>query len=117
MVNLTHDDGVGTTTSFEVRCPISIKFDEIVHITYIWDNTTSTIRGYENGIQVQTLTDSNFKWSTRTSGTNTRIGTSTQGGWGGFINGKLYNISVYNKALTPEEVLQNFNATKGRYGL
>jgi hypothetical protein len=24
---------------------------------------------------------------------------------------------MYNRALTPQEVLQNYNATKGRYGL
>lgn len=27
------------------------------------------------------------------------------------------NIQIYNRALTPQEVLQNYNATKGRYGL
>lgn len=31
--------------------------------------------------------------------------------------GKLASIVTYNKALTAEEVLQNYNATKGRYNL
>jgi hypothetical protein len=31
--------------------------------------------------------------------------------------GKLYNIKIYNKTLTQEEVLQNYNATKSRFGL
>jgi hypothetical protein len=31
--------------------------------------------------------------------------------------GKLSSINVYNRALTQQEVLQNYNATKGRFGL
>lgn len=31
--------------------------------------------------------------------------------------GKLSQISIYNKALTDEEIKQNFNALRGRYGL
>lgn len=33
------------------------------------------------------------------------------------FNGNIYNIKIYNRALTPEEILQNYNATNGRYGL
>jgi hypothetical protein len=29
----------------------------------------------------------------------------------------LSNVYLYNKVLSPEEILQNYNATKGRYGL
>ena len=42
-------------------------------------------------------------------------------GWmqyrGGTLNGRVYNASIYNRALSASEVLQNFNAQKGRYGL
>ena len=31
--------------------------------------------------------------------------------------GNIYNISAYNRALTAQEVLQNYNATKTRFGL
>lgn len=33
------------------------------------------------------------------------------------MNGKISNVKIYNKALTEEEVKQNFNAIRGRYGL
>ena len=33
------------------------------------------------------------------------------------INGKMSSTKMYNRALTPSEVLQNYNATKGRFGL
>ena len=33
------------------------------------------------------------------------------------FNGNIYQTSIYNKALTAQEILQNYNATKTRYGL
>ena len=35
----------------------------------------------------------------------------------GLFNGSMGNISIYNKTLTSDEITQNYNATKGRYGL
>jgi hypothetical protein len=34
-----------------------------------------------------------------------------------FFDGNISQASIYNRALTPEEIQQNFNALKGRYGL
>lgn len=34
-----------------------------------------------------------------------------------YYNGKVAQGIIYNRALTPQEVLQNFNATKKRFGL
>jgi hypothetical protein len=44
------------------------------------------------------------------------------GGWGYDVysrrlNGKIFNLSLYNRALSAAEVLQNFNAQKSRFGL
>jgi hypothetical protein len=33
------------------------------------------------------------------------------------LGGNISNVSIYNKSLTAQEILQNYNATKGRYGL
>ena len=42
-------------------------------------------------------------------------------GWmqfkGGTLDGKIYNASIYNRALSAAEVRQNYNATKTRFGL
>jgi hypothetical protein len=43
-------------------------------------------------------------------GRDTRDGTTC-------LNGKIGNVKLYNKALTAAEVLQNYNATKSRFGL
>ena len=34
-----------------------------------------------------------------------------------FLNGNVSGLLIYNQALTAQEVLQNYNATKGRYGI
>ena len=39
------------------------------------------------------------------------------GGAGFGVQGKLAKASIYNRALTPQEITQNFNATRGRYGI
>lgn len=33
----------------------------------------------------------------------------------GYFNGSISNVQIYNKALTSEEIRQNYEATKGRY--
>jgi hypothetical protein len=33
------------------------------------------------------------------------------------INGNIYSTKIYNRALTAQEIQQNFNALKGRFGL
>lgn len=41
------------------------------------------------------------------------------GSWDGeeFINTDISQVQIYNRALTPEEIQQNYNATKGRFNL
>ncbi len=34
-----------------------------------------------------------------------------------YFKGNISNTSLYNRALSPAEILQNYNATKGRFGL
>jgi hypothetical protein len=35
----------------------------------------------------------------------------------GWINGKIYNLQIYNRALSASEIQQNYNAQKSRFGL
>ena len=48
---------------------------------------------------------------------NLRIGTFYETGSFGLFNGNVSQGLLYNKPLTPSEVLQNFNVQKNRYGL
>jgi hypothetical protein len=67
---------------------------------------------YINGVQV------NSDAQTGTISTNASgmyIGSYNSGGY--YYNGALSICRVYNRVLSAAEVLQNFNATRGRYGI
>lgn len=72
---------------------------------YVWDAQGLRTASYSGGIHswdnTQTLTLGNANNGNSFAPGNTRIAQTT----------------VYNRALTAEEVAQNYNATKGRFGL
>jgi len=67
----------------------------------------NTARAYCNGVEV-----GNRPYSSYSIVGPLKIGRSGYS-WDGYV--KLFK--VYNRSLTPEEVLQNYNATKSRFGL
>lgn len=71
----------------------------------ITKNSSGLYSQYWNGVLVQT---SDLSAATDTSLNVNVIGT---------MKGDLANISVYNKVLTPSEVLQNYDAQKSKFGL
>ncbi len=83
------------------------------HIVGTYDGTT--IRQYTNGAQVDSL---NYT-GTPTSGGEIRINRR----WDDVVSsGNLFDtdigaIRIYSRALTAAEVLQNFNAVRGRFGI
>jgi hypothetical protein len=95
--------------------------DEYQHVTLIWGGISdsriySYINGYQNSNRSVTYSEFNQNLTTRPF----RIGRAyTTGGSSasGFLTGKISNVQIYNRALSAEEVLQNYNATKSRYGL
>jgi hypothetical protein len=71
----------------------------------------STSRMFLNGIEVGSSTsytpqDTNLTFQLG-------IGIYSSEDW----NGNLSNTQIYNRALSADEVLQNYNATKSRFGL
>ena len=113
---LTHDDGDGTKQSYQAQARIDINYNTIEMITYVYDDSTKTISAYRNGTLETSNTSANYKWSPGGE-RNSRIGTNTQGGWEYFFNMKIYDLKVYDRALTPSEIRKNFNALKDRYGI
>jgi hypothetical protein len=76
--------------------------------------TSSTLTIYINGEQVQQLTGV-ARVSGRPAGPNEPdVGRGASSGSQRF-NGKIANASIYNKALSQEEVLQNYNALKSKF--
>ena len=76
-------------------------------------DTNRYIDYYRNGTFISTgtgSTNSSFAWTTFT------IGTINSGSSGNY-SGNLSRFSIYNRALSADEIAQNFNAIRGRYGL
>ena len=70
---------------------------------------TSDTEFYIDGVLVKTGSSSDTIGSVN----NFRMGTNTSGSE--IYTGNIYNVSIYNRALSATEILQNFNATKSRY--
>jgi hypothetical protein len=86
-----------------------------IMLTAVANAGNSLMKLYKNGSEVNynVQADANINLS-YTSLPN--IGVMLPSGQN-FMNGGIYNINIYNRALTAQEVLQNYNATKTRFGL
>jgi len=60
-------------------------------------------------------TSGTFTYST--TGQNNYIARSNHVGNENYVNGSIAIVKIYNRALSASEILQNYNATKGRFGL
>jgi hypothetical protein len=68
---------------------------------------------YLNGVNIGSGTVSNgWIFSTVYIG-----GAPLNASYSGYHNGRISNAQLYNRALTAEEVTQNFNALRGRFGI
>jgi hypothetical protein len=83
--------------------------DRWVNICFTKQGTT--VRGYENATQKIAATFSTN--DIRVTSESLKIGN----GWSSAYGGNIPIVSIYNRALSATEVLQNYNATKGRFGL
>jgi hypothetical protein len=74
---------------------------------------TYIITTFDDGEEVITL-----KWyvnlQTNININDVIIGFDDNNWWWG---GRISNTKIYNSSLMPQEIQQNYNATKGRYGL
>jgi hypothetical protein len=106
-INLT-SGSTGAALSQQILAQTPINYNKNEHITALFDSSSSTVRIYRNGVLANSSTSVNYKWTPRSVGLTQRIGTSTQGGWGFYFPMKFYNVSLYNKALSQQEILQNY---------
>lgn len=69
---------------------------------------------YRNGILI--LNTTSFTTYNFNAAGNALVGKRHTGGSGAHLAGQISHAAIYNRALTANEVMQNFNAMKGRYG-
>ena len=87
------------------------------HFVGIWDGSSKTVKLYIDGIQ------GTFNAGGNPSGESSSIGNyngnlvaGSETGGNNPLNGNISSLKVYNIAFSPEQVLQNFNAQKYRFG-
>jgi hypothetical protein len=105
-------DGYTAGTNFnDIRCN---RLDTLN--TWICDSLTfngMTLIGYRNGLQYSTAT----RGSSTTIATSTaRIGTRNDAFSAHYV-GNIASVKIYNRALTAQEIQQNFNATRSRFNI
>ena len=84
-----------------------------IHLIHLLRIHGINIKMYENSVLVKTISRPGDIRSS--SSRDITIG----GSWGTseYHDGLISDVKLYNRALSAVEVLQNFNASKGRYGL
>jgi hypothetical protein len=92
-----------------------INLNQIYHITATYDSSNVTI--YSNGALIQqTPTGFSVNYNathTYSIGRANGIGSA----FDGYLNGKIYYVSIYERSLSQQEIIQNYNKSKSRFGL
>ena len=97
-------------TFFAAVVKTAIHVTDWINITFV--RKITTVDFYVNSIKLQSITNT----STPTSNTlMNAIGAEPD--FTGDYEGKIANVTGYNRALSSNEVLHNYNALKGRFGL
>ena len=99
-----------------IRDTVSAGYHNIV---VNWNSGESKYDFYIDGVEKTTYPDTNYGNAPLTAKSNISLdlGRDVGGSRGYDFDGKIGTISIYNKALSASEVLQNYNALKGRFGL
>jgi len=110
------------TGNFSVQTPVAPYVNSGFHNISLVIDRSSFMRLYINGIEVGTHQNIS---SSSTINLNSSTDIFFIGSYASntglspmyFLNGEISNVLMYYKALTPQEITQNYNATKSKYGL
>lgn len=95
----------------------TLQANQIYHLVFTWNgNTVKVFLNGELESTTSTLQATNGRQNVTQLGpgrTPRRIGARTDNYW----SGEIYKSTFYNRALTPQEVQQNYNSQKSRFGL
>jgi hypothetical protein len=108
--------GVGGASGYDSMSPdssLTLSAGQWVNTVFTYNG--SIYRSYHQGLAGDTISRSH----TFSSGLqNIWIGRRTSdASLANYYSGKISNVSIYNRALTASEITQNYNATRGRYGI
>jgi Concanavalin A-like lectin/glucanases superfamily/Protein of unknown function (DUF1566) len=95
-----HNSGIQTSSS--TKLPFNT-----------WYNLTITSNGTSNKVYINGVENGSDNYALNT--TNSPLYLGAPGSWTYNLGGKISTLSLYNTALSAQTILDNYNATKGRY--
>jgi hypothetical protein len=104
--------GDGYSTSTGVFSASTINNNTIRYGVIVFDYLNTTIRLYVNGVA-----DNTASLAAGGNDTNAYFNIARSQQYTDFFAGTIYSIQVYNRALSATEILNNFNAGRGRFNL
>ncbi len=104
----------GTVTEYRQYSGIGISSTILKCMSFTM-RIGDSIRSYYNGVDTNTPTVLPSGGAFYYGGTTSAYQISGAGG--AWLNGNIYYIRLYNRALTASEISQNYEATKTRFGL
>jgi len=90
----------------------SISYTLNTWVNIVASITGNTMISYKNSVSLGSVTTT----GTVSSNPIGYLG-RYNGNYGQYVTGNISSIQLYNRALSAQEILQNYNATKTRYGL
>jgi hypothetical protein len=103
----------GNSTPYVGRTsPFTVAPNELAFVAVTRNQDTNTVRWYKNGILLGTQNAGGYA-ETNNGNSPITIGT----GYTTNFIGDLPSMLVYKKELSPQEIQQNFEATRSRYGI
>lgn len=92
-----------------------VNLTEWNNFTYVLDYTTTNVSFYANGVLKGSITVPNMV-STYSPTFNLNLGRRVESDNNQF-SGNISQVQIYNRILTAQEILQNFNSTRSRFGV
>jgi len=111
-----HYYGGGYDTASTLPSRNTLNINQWNHVVHMYDGTTASL--YTNGV-FSNSKEFSISAGNQLNTTNStfRVGTGQYTGAYTYTTGKIALSRFYNRALSAQEVLQNYNANKNRFGL
>lgn len=114
--NNTFFFSVGNDASYRIASANTLTLNQWVNVTAVCTSGGNIVL-YKNGTETTYAASSLTTGTVTYTSTQLNIGYRFVGGQSDPFKGNIAQVTVYNRALSAAEVLQNYNATKQRYGL
>ena len=110
--NLYFQLSLNNNTYFYTTTTLTLNINQWYIVSFTRNGTTAKI--YVNGAEIPITVVGSSALDLQTYTSNYTIGVNRSLN---YTNGFISSLRIYNRALTPSEVLQNFNSTKSRFNL